>query len=274
MAMSNNAVRVIVSVFAIPVIVAASYFGSVYFFLLTLLIALTAFYEFCTLAKIKGASANLIFGIISIIILMINHYNTFVDFFSIVLLIIITGSLWELFRNKGSVILNLGVTFFGIFYIGLFAAALLGLREFYPRIDELYLRGGYLVISIFASIWICDSAAYYGGTALGRHKLFPRVSPKKSWEGSVFGFLFAVLTMIAAKIVLLDFLSWNTIVAIGIITGIFGQIGDLVESLIKRDAGVKDSSGIIPGHGGVFDRFDSVLYTAPIILLYLKYIGR
>lgn len=274
MTLSNNAVRVLVSVFAIPVIIAASYFGSIYFFLLTLLIALVAFYEFSVLVKNKGASANLILGLLSIILIVINQYRVFIDFFSVVLLIMFIGLLWELFRNKDSAILNLGVTLLGIFYIGLFAAALIGLREFYPRIGELYLRGGYLVISVFASIWVCDSAAYYGGTALGNHKLFPRVSPKKSREGAVFGFFFAVLTMVLAKIIVLDFLSWSTAIAIGIITGIFGQIGDLVESLIKRDAGVKDSSGLIPGHGGVFDRFDSILYTAPIILLYLKYIGR
>jgi phosphatidate cytidylyltransferase len=68
----------------------------------------------------------------------------------------------------------------------------------------------------------------------------------------------------------LDFLSWTSVVILGIIVGIIGQIGDLIESLFKRDAGVKDSSGLIPGHGGIFDRFDSLLYTAPVILLYLK----
>lgn len=272
--MSNNALRIIVSVFAIPVIIAAAYFGEVYFFLLTLLIALAAFYEFSSLVKNKGVSANLLLGLLAIILLMINQYYVFIDFFSFVLLIVFVSLLWELFRNKDSAILNIGVTLLGIFYIGLFAAALIGIREFYPRIGEIYLRGGYLIISVFASIWICDSAAYYGGTALGKHKLFQRVSPKKSWEGAVFGFLFAVLTMVLAKIILLDFISWSTAIAIGIITGVFGQIGDLIESLIKRDAGIKDSSGIIPGHGGVFDRFDSILYTAPIILLYLKYFGR
>jgi phosphatidate cytidylyltransferase len=80
--------------------------------------------------------------------------------------------------------------------------------------------------------------------------------------------------MVLAKIIVLNFLSWSATIAIGIIIGIFGQIGDLIESLIKRDADVKDSSAIIPGHGGIFDRFDSLLYTAPIILIYLKYFGR
>jgi len=77
-----------------------------------------------------------------------------------------------------------------------------------------------------------------------------------------------------AKIIVLDFLSWSTIIGLGFIVGIFGQVGDLIESLIKRDAGVKDSSAIIPGHGGIFDRFDSLLYTAPVIFLYLSFFGR
>ena len=78
--------------------------------------------------------------------------------------------------------------------------------------------------------------------------------------------------MIAAKVIILDFLNWIDIIAIGLIVGIIGQVGDLIESLIKRDAGVKDSSAIIPGHGGIFDRFDSLLFTAPFVYLYLSYL--
>jgi phosphatidate cytidylyltransferase len=156
--------------------------------------------------------------------------------------------------------------------MGLFAASLIGLREFYPPFEAQYNNGGFLVISLLVSIWICDSAAYYGGTALGKHKLFPRVSPKKSWEGAIFGFVFAVLTMIAAKFIVLDFLGWNTIISLGVIIGIIGQLGDLVESLLKRDAQVKDSSNFIPGHGGIFDRFDSLLLAAPVIFLFLTYV--
>lgn len=179
----------------------------------------------------------------------------------------------ELFRNYGSAILNISTTLLGIFYFGLFGSTLVGIREFYPNIDGLYNNGGYLIISIFASIWICDSAAFFGGTALGKHKLFPRVSPKKSWEGAVFGFVFAILAMILAKYLVLDFLLLKDSIAIGFITGTFGQIGDLAESLLKRDAGVKDSSGLIPGHGGIFDRFDSLLFSAPLIYLYLIYLA-
>ena len=190
------------------------------------------------------------------------------------LLTVIILTLTELFRNKGSVIYNAGSTLLGIFYIGLFSSSLIGIREFYPRIENMYNRGGFVIIAMFISIWICDSAAFFGGTALGKHKLFPRVSPNKSWEGAIFGFIFAILAMILSKIFILDFLNWMTVIAIGIIIGTVGQIGDLVESLIKRDAGVKDSSKLIPGHGGIFDRFDSVLYAAPVVLLFLRYFSR
>jgi phosphatidate cytidylyltransferase len=121
-------------------------------------------------------------------------------------------------------------------------------------------------------IWICDTAAFHFGVALGKHKLFPRVSPNKSWEGSIFGFIFAIATAVAAKYIVLDYLSLPQSVVIGCIVGIFGQLGDLIESLLKRDAGVKDSSHIIPGHGGAFDRFDSLLLTAPLVYLYIDFI--
>jgi len=136
---------------------------------------------------------------------------------------------------------------------------------------EDYFSGGYLIISIFITIWICDSAAFFLGTAFGKHKLFPRVSPKKSWEGSIAGFIFALLTMIALKYIILYSFSFVDALITGIIIGSVGQIGDLVESLIKRDAGVKDSSNLIPGHGGIFDRFDSLMLSSPVIYLYLSY---
>ena len=273
MALSNNALRVIVSVFAIPIILAASYFGNIFFLLLILLIALISYYEFCLLVKNKEMYPNLWLGLIAVAFLVINQSMHYVDVFSFILLLVVLLSLIELFRNRGSAIFNLSSTLLGVFYIGFFASTIIAVRDFYPNVGDLYLQGGYLIISILASIWICDSAAYYGGTALGKHKLFPRVSPKKSREGALFGFVFAVVTMLLAKIIVLDFLSWTTVIMLGIIIGTIGQIGDLIESLVKRDAGVKDSSSIIPGHGGVFDRFDSLLFSAPVILLYLRYAG-
>ena len=273
MSTSENLKRVLVSIVAIPIILVATYLGGYYFLALVIIISLMSFYEFSLIVRNKNAYPNLFLGELIILFFLLNQFKTFIDAYSLILLSSLLLLMMELFRNKGSAILNLGVTFLGIFYIGIFSTTLIALREFYSILDGNYIYGAYLVISIFASIWIGDSAAYYSGTAFGKHKLFPRVSPKKSWEGAIFGFIFSIVTMILAQFIILDFLSILNALVIGIIIGAIGQIGDLVESLLKRDATVKDSSSFIPGHGGFFDRFDSLLFSAPVIWMYLIYFG-
>lgn len=273
MPVSENLKRIIVSIVAIPVILVVTYLGGYYFLALVVIISLMSFYEFSLIVRNKNAYVNLLVGEIIILLFLLNQFKTFVDTNTLILLSSLTLLMIELFRNKGSAILNLGVTFLGIFYIGIFLTTLIALREFYNHVGADYINGAYLVISIFASIWIGDSAAYYGGTAFGKHKLFPRVSPNKSWEGTILGFIFSVATMILAKFIILDFLSMLNVLAIGIIIGIVGQIGDFAESLLKRDSTVKDSSSLIPGHGGFFDRFDSLIFSAPVIWMYLSYFG-
>ncbi|HEX7572992.1 MAG TPA: phosphatidate cytidylyltransferase [Bacteroidota bacterium] len=197
----------------------------------------------------------------------------------------------ELFRGKPGALMNIATTFFGASYVGLFLGSLVGLRElFIPEdfpVDAyfpvhgtavpddvaglLYRWGGYTVIALFASIWVCDSAAYFAGRAFGRHKLFVRVSPNKTWEGAAAGFLAALGIFQIARSVL-PYMSVVDALVCGAIVGVCGQIGDLAESLLKRDAGVKDSSSLIPGHGGVLDRFDSLLFVAPLVFVYLDFI--
>jgi phosphatidate cytidylyltransferase len=270
MSISNTATRIIVSVIAIPAILLACYFGEYYFFAFVLGIGILSYFEFWMFVMKKDIYANFFVGIISVGVIITNSYLKFIAGFPLFITILLLLTIIELFRNKASAIINLGTSLLGILYFGLFASALLFIREIY-QVE--YTQGGLLIISMFASIWICDSAAFFGGTAFGKHKLFPRVSPNKSWEGAIFGLLFAVLTMVISKVLFLDFLSWIDVTTIGLIVGIVGQIGDLIESLFKRDAGVKDSSTLIPGHGGIFDRFDSLLYTAPAVLLYIKYLS-
>jgi len=212
--------------------------------------------------------------------------------FIVLLLFFVATLLYELFRKKGSPIANISATVFGVVYVSLFFGALVGMRELFvpgdfpaykyfelqgafvtPEIAEkVYDWGGYTVISIFAIIWICDSAAYFGGRELGRHKLMEDVSPHKTWEGAALGFFFAIVASVWARFFVLDYLTYPEAIVIGIIVGVFGQTGDLVESLLKRDAGVKDSSHLIPGHGGVLDRFDSLIFVSPLIYLYLDFV--
>jgi phosphatidate cytidylyltransferase len=198
----------------------------------------------------------------------------------------------ELFRNRPSPTRNIAVTLLGVLYVSFFLGSLIGLRELFIPADfpvyahfdvpgavvpdevrqTVYHWGGLTVISLFAAIWLCDTTAYFAGTRFGRHKLFPRVSPNKSWEGALAGGVAAVATFAAARALLLPYMSVTTAIVCGGIVGVFGQLGDMAESLMKRDAGVKDSSALLPGHGGILDRFDSLIFVSPLIYVYLDFV--
>lgn len=120
-----------------------------------------------------------------------------------------------------------------------------------------------LILLLFSIIWAGDSAAYYGGRALGRHLLAPTVSPKKTVEGAIAGFIASVAVGVIGGVYFLGE-PWLNLVGISAVTAVVGQIGDLAESVLKRSAGVKDSSSILPGHGGILDRLDSIFFAAPV----------
>ena len=131
-----------------------------------------------------------------------------------------------------------------------------------------------LPLSVFVFLWVNDSGAYCDGSLLGKHKLFPRISPGKTWEGSIGG---GILVIIVAAIIgylanngaethTLSMVGW---IGLGLVVVVFGTWGDLVESLFKRTLGVKDSGSILPGHGGMMDRFDSSLMAIPAAVVYL-----
>jgi phosphatidate cytidylyltransferase len=152
----------------------------------------------------------------------------------------------------------LGILGFGVFYFALLISSLHYLKEADP----------WLVFLLFAVVWLGDTAAYYVGSKLGRHKMAPVISPKKSWEGAAAGFVASIL---AAAV-----WSWSRLgridpelLAVAALTAAAAQIGDLVESMIKRGSGVKDSGNVLPGHGGILDRIDALLFAAPVLVLAL-----
>jgi phosphatidate cytidylyltransferase len=128
-----------------------------------------------------------------------------------------------------------------------------------------------LPLSIFIFLWVNDSGAYCVGSLLGRHKLFPRISPGKSWEGSVGGAVFVLAAAYAISYFLdqEQMLTMPAWLGLGLVVVVFGTWGDLVESLFKRTLGIKDSGSILPGHGGMLDRFDSSLLAIPAAVVYL-----
>ena len=156
--------------------------------------------------------------------------------------------------------LRMGKHFVGIFAIA-YLMAFAGLIKRMPD-------GGWWILFTLTIVWFGDTGAYFAGKTLGRHKLAPLVSPNKTWEGSIGG-LFASMGAGALAMTYVPNLQWPVALMLGAVIGVLGQFGDLAESLIKRTYHVKDSGNLIPGHGGVLDRIDAVLFAAPMMFLYL-----
>ncbi len=154
----------------------------------------------------------------------------------------------------------------GLIYPGLPLALLAFLATGYGEASR------YILLLLFAGVWMGDTGAYFAGRALGRHKLHPKVSPKKTWEGAVGGLAGSIAGVFAIRAIFpfVHDLSALDALAIGAGCAIFEQVGDLAESLFKRSFGVKDSGAILPGHGGMLDRIDGLLFAAPFMLGYLQ----
>jgi phosphatidate cytidylyltransferase len=172
-----------------------------------------------------------------------------------------------MFRNKPNPTENFNITVGGILYIPLLLGTLIGIRNFDTANTTNF------TFALFIGIWICDSAAFVGGKYFGKKKIYPRVSPNKTVVGSVAGLIFSFITFIFLnEIGFIKFdLNITQIGILSIITGIFGQAGDFAESLFKRDANVKDSGWLLLGHGGVLDRFDSLIIASPLVYIFLNY---
>ncbi len=174
-------------------------------------------------------------------------------------------------RDRAASLQSWALTFTGAVYIGWLLSAFILLREL-----DTPLRGGLLaplgippgaawLFLVLAITWIQDSAAYFVGRSLGRHKMAPILSPKKTWEGFAGGLAASVLTAVIALPLLGLPIGYLAAALIGAAAGVAGPMGDLGESLMKRQIGVKDSGSLIPGHGGILDRMDSLLFTGPVV---------
>ena len=150
----------------------------------------------------------------------------------------------------------LGILCFGIPYFAVPIASLYALKRLDP----------WLVFLLMAIVWLGDTAAFYVGSKIGRHKLAPVISPKKSWEGAAAGFITSVAAAGVWSVCRLGRLD-VALLGVAALTALAAQVGDLVESMIKRGAGVKDSGTVLPGHGGVLDRMDAMLFAAPVLLI-------
>ncbi len=284
--MSNFIKRSITGILFVILLLFMINLGSIPFLLFMIFIIILGLNEFYNLSSKIGYKSNkylgIIFSILISILFFINNgeisvnfqknasviNNSFCIFLTLFLILIFSFSI--IFSNSKneennfkSIFTKNATTLFGVFYIGWLFNHLILVRE-------IPVYGKDLTLILFFCVWIMDTFAYIFGMQIGKHK-FSKISPNKSIEGCFFGLIFAIL----ASIILHNFIFKTNFgiknsIIIGIIIGIFGQIGDLFESMIKRSAEQKDSGNILPGHGGILDRFDSIIFTAPIYFYFIK----
>jgi phosphatidate cytidylyltransferase len=184
----------------------------------------------------------------------------------LLVIVVLVPFLYYLFRFRDipSVAGRMTATVTGIVYAGLLATFLSMFKRDAP--NEI---GGHMIVLVLLIAWLADTGGYFAGRFLGKSKLYEAVSPKKTWAGAWGGIAGSVVGVVAMKLLFLEGLPWVDVFLIAIPGGMLGQMGDLAESLIKRSVGVKDSGALLPGHGGILDRIDAVLFIAPYVYCYM-----
>lgn len=270
--MSQLKSRVKIAALSIPPAIVIILWGGWAFGLFAAIICIAAQSEFYRLAGIKGLAPTIGAvwgGLLPLIALVSPQY--LLEFTSMgILLVILTASAQGL-RNIQS---RIGVAAVGIIYPSLFLSYLILIRQAeWGGVWEGRLNGTLMIVFILSTIWICDTAAYFGGKIMGRKKLARMVSPNKTWEGFFWGLIGGLVWAALFSMILSGIIGFRECLGAGLIVGTVGQLGDLAESALKRSAGVKDSGNILGPHGGVLDRLDSLIAVAPVFFIYFKLLG-
>lgn len=254
--------RLIVAAIFLPLLFAyINYLPQGFFFALLLCISMVAMAEFCIMYRVPRRLY--IPGIISggvLIYVSYSHPKYFLDTIFLCIFLILLLRLITIRSPSGSMrdISPLGI---GFFYISVFLSYQMFLREL----------GKEYIFFLYTSVWVADSMAYYIGTYMGKSRLYPSVSPNKTIEGAAGSLIGGGIGAIIIK-TLFDMPGITTLTAVvlGVILGMAAVVGDLIESMFKRDAGVKDSSSLIPGHGGLLDKLDGFLIAGPVLYILLE----
>ena len=277
--MKNLWIRTLSGAVLAVVVLGAILWSQWSFGLLLALLLAVGMTELYTLAEKRCSRPQKVVGIVTGLVLVALHFafvsddiqilgsasRTFGCGLAFLLLLLPVMFICELYRRGENPAGNIGTTLLGVIYV----AMPLSLMCYFPIIASEAWNPWMMLFYIFI-IWANDVFAYLVGMSIGRHRLCERLSPKKSWEGFFGGIIGAVaMGLVAARVLEGDYAAWGGLAVVAAVTGV---LGDLVESMFKRAAGVKDSGSLIPGHGGVLDRFDAMLLSAPFVFVYLFFV--
>lgn len=268
----NLLVRLLTSVVVVPLLLAALFIAPAWVWFLVVLFACGIGGQELFGMTHPGDRVAQAVGILATVAVSATLYLYGSDprvLLTLVLLIVIQGALVPLWRlgEIPTAALRIMSGIGGPFYVG----ALLTTIAMIQR-DHFSHGGPGLVVMILAIAWLGDTGGYFAGRFLGKTKLYPAVSPKKTRAGFVGSLCGSVIGGVGAQLLLVPALSTWQIALIAVLAGALGQLGDLVESLLKRSTGIKDSGWIVPGHGGILDRLDAVLIASPILYLYMSWV--
>lgn len=264
--LNKNATRMLTGFIMGTIVMLCIMWGDIALLCMLAVMLIAGSREYVKMLNHKGFYPSLkVIYFTEVILATVVYFKRF-DLVAITLTICAMASfMWVLFRGRQPYIANVATTLLGMVYCGWFPLHLIFLRDLScPRYDS----GLGFVVLMFTSILLTDVGCYYIGTKFGKRKLAPVISPNKTIEGSMGGIFFAILGALVIGY-FID-LQWYLSIFAGLICTVFAQIGDLCESLIKRDAGVKDSGTSLPGHGGFLDRTDSFILTIPIMYYFCK----
>lgn len=252
--------RILVSFVLIPLTLIAIIKGEVYFFSMSLILSTLCLWEFYTIFESKNfyslKSLSILVSLLFLTVSYVHGPQNMIYFLAFIVVIISA----EIFRKEKRSIINPVLSVFGLVYITIPFYLLIALEKDFR-----------IVLFIVVLVWVCDSSAYFVGKFLGKRKL-SEISPKKTVEGAIGGFVLTVVVALIYHYIQADFISLKDALVCGILIGTIGQLGDLFESMLKRFTEVKDSSHIIPGHGGVLDRLDSLIFVIPLLYIYFSFI--
>ena len=252
--------RVLSALVGIPLMLSAVYLGGPWYAVLLLIIVNLGIFEYGSMLKGKGYNISLIAGFFGVTLYIVTIYMNQLEYlYPLTIFFFLLYFINSLFHMDKQSIKEGAVALWGIIYLGGLGGYMLLLR--------MLPDGALYTFIMLAGVWIHDTAAYFVGVKWGIRKFAPLISPNISVEGSIAGILTTIVIIFSAVILFPDLMPINPGEAIFLALGIavFAQLGDLLESALKRQLAVKDSGSIIPGHGGILDRFDSLLLTAPFV---------